>query len=60
MAQDAFTLYKLIILYMLERAKLPLTNAQISDFILENDYTNYFNIQSIPLSFNLLEITNLS
>ena len=46
MAQDAFTLYKLIILYMLERAKLPLTNAQISDFILENDYTNYFNIQS--------------
>ena len=21
---------------------------------------NYFNIQSIPLSFNLLEITNLS
>ena len=46
MAQDPFTLYKLIILYMLERAKLPLTNAQISDFILENDYTNYFNIQS--------------
>lgn len=46
MAQDAFTLYKLIILYMLEQAKIPLTNAQISDFILKMNYTNYFNIQS--------------
>ena len=46
MAQDAFTLYKLIILYMLERAQLSLTNAQISDFLLGNNYTNYFNVQS--------------
>ena len=46
MAQDAFTLYKLIILYMLEQAGISLTNAQVSDFILEMEYTNYFNIQS--------------
>ena len=46
MAQDAFTLYKLIILYMLDQAGISLTNAQISDFILEMEYTNYFNIQS--------------
>ena len=46
MAQEAFTLYKLIILYMLDQAGMSLTNAQISDFILEMGYTNYFNIQS--------------
>lgn len=45
MKQDALTLYKLIILFMLEKADYPLTNAQVSDFILEKDYTNYFNIQ---------------
>ena len=31
---------------MLEQAGLPLTNAQISEFILEMEYTNYFTIQS--------------
>lgn len=46
MAQEAFTLYKLIILYMLDQAGMSLTNAQISDFILEMGYTNYFNIQT--------------
>ena len=45
MKQDGLTLYKLIILFMLEEADYPLTNAQVSDFILEKDYTNYFNIQ---------------
>lgn len=45
MQQDALTLYKLIILFMLDKVDFPLTNAQISDFILEMDYTNYFNIQ---------------
>lgn len=45
MQADAFTLYKLIILYMLDKVDFPLTNAQITDFILEKDYTNYFNVQ---------------
>lgn len=45
MQSDASTLYKLIILYMLDKVDFPLTNAQITDFILEKDYTNYFNIQ---------------
>ena len=31
---ETFTLYKLIILYMLSKVDFPLTNAQISDFIL--------------------------
>ena len=45
MQQDTLTLYKLIILFMLDKVDFPLTNAQISDFILEKGYTNYFNIQ---------------
>lgn len=45
MPSDAFTLYKLIILFLLDKVDFPLTNAQMSNFILEKDYTNYFNIQ---------------
>jgi DNA-binding PadR family transcriptional regulator len=45
MQSDAFTLYKLIILFLLDKVDFPLTNPQISNFILEKDYTNYFNIQ---------------
>ena len=44
MAQP-FTLYKLIVLYMLDNSQSPLTNSQISDFILEKEYTNYFHLQ---------------
>lgn len=45
MTQEPMTLYKLIILYMLDRATLPLTRAQIDDFILEKEYTNYLTLQ---------------
>ena len=39
------TLYKLIILYMLNRVTFPLSNAQLSEFILEKEYTDYFTLQ---------------
>ncbi len=42
---EAFTLYKLIILYMLEKLNFPMTNGQISEFILDKGYTNYFTLQ---------------
>lgn len=42
---EPLTLYRLIILYMLNKIDFPLTNTQITNFILEKDYTNYFNIQ---------------
>lgn len=42
---EAFTLYKLIVLYMLEKVNFPLTNGQISEFILEQGYTTYFTLQ---------------
>ena len=45
MANDTFMLYKLMILYMLDRVDFPLTESQISQFILDKGYTNYFNLQ---------------
>lgn len=42
---DYLTTYKLLILYMIDVINYPLTNAQISDFILGNGYTDYFNLQ---------------
>ena len=42
---EPFTLYKLIILYMLDRVDFPMSNSQISEFILEKEYTNYFTLQ---------------
>ncbi len=39
------TLYKLIVLYMLSRVNTPLTKSQISDFILEKEYTDFLTLQ---------------
>ena len=47
MLQDPLTLYKLIVLYMLNRVSFPLTTAQISDFILDKDYTNFLTLQQV-------------
>lgn len=45
MAVEAEVLYKLIIMHMLDKVEFPLTNVQISQFFLENEYTNYFSVQ---------------
>ena len=42
---EAFTLYKLIVLYMLDKVDFPLTNGQISEFVLDKEYTSYFTLQ---------------
>lgn len=42
---ETVKLYKLIVLYMLEKLDFPLTNGQISEFILDKGYTNYFTLQ---------------
>ena len=47
MSPEALTLYKLIVLYMLNKVNFPLTNTQLSEFILEKEYTNYFTLQQI-------------
>lgn len=45
MTNEALKLYKLIILYMLNRVDFPMTNSQISKFILEEGYATYFRLQ---------------
>ena len=54
---ETFTLYKLIVLYMLDRVDFPLTTSQISEFILDKGYTTYFRLQSAlaELKYDLKE-----
>ncbi|MCM1135094.1 MAG: DUF4364 family protein [Clostridium sp.] len=43
---EPLTLYKLIVLYMLNRADFILTRTQINDFLLNREYTaNFLNLQ---------------
>jgi len=42
---NSFTIYKLMILYMLNKLDCKLTNSQLSQFFVTNKYTDYFNIQ---------------
>ena len=44
---EPFTIYKITILYMLDKAGFPLTNTQISNFFLEQEYTDYFRVQEV-------------
>ena len=47
MSTDATTLYKLMVLYMLDKVNFPLSNSQIADFMLDRQYTNYFTLQEV-------------
>ena len=42
---EAYKLYKLIILYMLDKIDFPLTNSQISEFILNEGEKAFGNLQ---------------
>ena len=56
MEQEQLTLYKLMILYLIEKVDFPLSNSQISEFILDKGYTNYFTVQ---IAFHELEEENM-
>ena len=43
--KDILIFYKLIVLYMLNRAAFPITKAQVADFILEKEYMDFFTLQ---------------
>ena len=45
MLAEPMTLYKLMNLYMLHQVSFPLTNAQLSNFFLDREYTTYFTLQ---------------
>lgn len=47
MLSDTLMLCKLIILNILNRVAFPLSNNQLSEFILENEYTGYLNFQQV-------------
>lgn len=47
MINEPQTLYKLMILHMLNQVSFPLTESQISDFFLSHDYTNYFTLKQV-------------
>lgn len=44
-SRESLELYKLIILYLLNRVDFSLTRSQITDFVLEQGYTNYLTMQ---------------
>ncbi|MDO4617375.1 MAG: DUF4364 family protein [Lachnospiraceae bacterium] len=47
MIESSYALYKLVILYMLDQVNFPLSNAQISEFFLDQEYTSYFHVQQV-------------
>ena len=47
MNTEATTLYKLMVLYMLSKVNFPLSNNQISEFMLDKQYTTYFTMQEV-------------
>ncbi len=47
MSSQYLTLYKMIVLYMLNRCDVPLSKAQIYDFILEKEYTTFLTLQEV-------------
>lgn len=52
MRDEVFTVYKLIILYMLDRAEGDVTQAMLSSFLLESGYANFV---SLAESYDQLE-----
>ncbi|MFV0465136.1 MAG: DUF4364 family protein [Lachnospiraceae bacterium] len=44
---DPITIYKITTLAMLDKVDFPLSNTQIINFFLENDYTDFFTIHLI-------------
>lgn len=53
MQPELLMLYKLIVLYILNRVDFPMSNTQITNIMTEKEYTNYFNAQQI-----ISELTN--
>ena len=45
MANQPMTLYKLMILFMLDHLEFPLTGSTMSEFIVSRGYTSYFHFQ---------------
>ena len=60
MTDETKRLYKLMIMYMLDRVDFPLSNNQISSFMLEKQYTGYSTLQEIIHSLEALPYVKIS
>ncbi|MCD7825400.1 MAG: DUF4364 family protein [Clostridiaceae bacterium] len=60
MTADTMKLYKLIVLYFLKTAQQEISNAILSDFILEYGYTNYFSIQETLADLKETELIHVN
>ena len=47
MLRETVLLYRLTILYLLHRVKYPISYTSLSSFLLEGDFTDYFNLQQL-------------
>ncbi len=47
MTAETGKVIKLTILYILSRVDVPISNSQITNYMLENDFTDYFTIQQL-------------
>ena len=47
MIESSYSLYKLIILHMLHKTSFPLSDAQISEFMIGQQYTSYFHLREV-------------
>ncbi len=47
MQPEALMLYKLIVLYILDRVDFPMSNPQITNLMTAHEYTTYFNVQEV-------------
>lgn len=45
MSEESLTLYKLMIMYMLDNLDFPMTTSQLSEFFVNKGYTSYFHLQ---------------
>ena len=47
MLHETVLLYRLTILYILHRVNYPISNNSLSNFLLRDDFTDYFNLQQL-------------
>ena len=62
MFSDPETLYKLMVLYLLKKVNFPVTNSQMSEFMVSKEYTNFFTFQKVLselLDANLIRLQTM-
>ena len=53
-SSEELAYHKLLILYILEKIKMDLTNSQITQVVLETEMMNYFSLQIKTLTENIM------